>query len=199
MVERKKGDWGWPRKGKLMGIMSEQSEQQFDEQWHLPEKFRLTAEALAANDERQREWRALFGAFTPVSPQQKARRRALTTRDHYEAAGNTHLLPAQQRVELAAAFAELGRFDLAAMTSPAETERAEYYDIWLAVLKSESEWCRHPEKHQYAERDVFSVKLDRDAILLRCNLCGFRNVAALPNHIAEGREKRKRYRLQHLV
>lgn len=173
--------------------MSEKSEQSFDTAWHLPKKFAISPELLAQNDARQKEWRESFGSFAQASPRQRARSRALLTRDNYEATGKDHLLP-DQLAELAEAYAELGRFDIAAETSLTPAMRGHYAEIWEAVLRDEADWCEHPEQHQYAERDVFSVKLDADVHLLRCNICGLRNVAPLPDHIAKGREKRARAR-----
>ena len=173
--------------------MSQKSEQAFNESWSLPEKFWLTDELLEKNNERQRVWREELN-FVQCSPQQKARQRALTTRQSYERAGITHLLPAQLS-ELAAAYAELGRYDKAAELEPDVHQRVEYDSILLAVWRHDSDWCRHPEKHQYAERDIFSIKIDADAVLLRCNECGFRNVRSIPEHIAAGRSKRENARV----
>lgn len=170
--------------------MSEKSEELFEQKWSLPEKFRLTDELLEQNNQRQREWRETLGVPT-VSPQHKARQRALLVRQEYEQAGNTSLLPATQLSQLAEAYATLGRFDKAADLAPTDGERAEYLEFWSAVWRDDSASCAHGDGHYYAERDVFSVKLDADAVIMRCNMCGFRNCVPLPAEIEDQRKKRR--------
>lgn len=179
-----------------------ESEKQFDEKWYLPEKFRVTPELtpqmlkiLEQSDERQKELAEIFGSPN-ATPQMRERARAVMIRDRFESYDREtqENLPDAQKSEWANAYAILGRYDYAVNVAPTGNERVEYHDIWLAVWRDESETCAHPDNHHYAEKDVYSVKLNADAVLMKCNICRFRNVKPIPQFIEEGRQKRAEYR-----
>lgn len=180
------------------------SEQQFDERWDLPEKFRITAELtpkmrkiLEESDAQQKELLSAFGGISQQTPQTRERARAAMICEKYESMMTNDLfkvLPNAQKSEWANAYAILGRYDQATNISPTGDERAEYHDIWEAVWRDETETCEHPEHHHYAEKDVFSVKLNADCVLMKCNICRFRNVLPPPEFLTAARAKRAEHR-----
>jgi hypothetical protein len=178
------------------------SEQNFDKPWQLPEKFRLSAdldserqkEILRQSEDKQKEWKSLYGQpFAQTSPQIRERARAVILKDEYEAYGIENLVESQ-RTELAEAYAILGHFDRAAELAPTTELKVEYVQVWSAVWRDDSAWCAHGKSSQFAEKDIYSVKHNADALLLRCNECGERNVAPTPKHIVDGRKKRQSVR-----
>lgn len=167
--------------------MSEKSEQIFEEKWQLPEKFRLTDELLEKSDAEQSELRDLY-KLENSSPVSAERKRALAQISDLL---NIENPTDAQKSQLAESYAVLGRFDKACEIAPTAFEQNDYADIWIAVHRDESEWCAHPKSARYAEKDVFSVELDAEAILYRCNTCRFRNVAPIDAELAGQRAKRK--------
>lgn len=174
------------------------SEQKFDQPWQLPEKFRLSAELDTAQQkellrkslEKQNEWKSLYGQpFAQTSPQIRERARAAILKDEYENYGLDNLTESQ-KAELAEAYAILGHFDRAAGIAPSFEQRIEYAEIWGAVWRADFEWCGHAKQSQYAQKDIYSVKHEADAVLLRCNECGERNVVPAPKHIVDARKRR---------
>jgi hypothetical protein len=152
------------------------------EKWDLPKPFQLTSELLAAADAQQKIWASEVNQpFARLSPSARARGRAALI------AADVSATPADR----ADAYATIGRFDEAAAVCADEALFAEYTELWTVMIKDDNEWCNHPKSFQYVERDVYSIRHESDAHLLRCNQCGFRNlVAVLPEPIADLRRKR---------
>lgn len=151
-----------------------------DEKWSLPARFQATPETLPEFDKQQQE----MAAASPFSTDPKLRemqRAQIIATD-----------PSCSPTERAEAYLTLGRPDLAVQVpglSKEEWSRCGH--IHWANERPDDEWCGHAQSAQFVERDLYSASREAHGHLLRCNICGFRNlVLELPEHIAEGRRKR---------
>lgn len=158
------------------------------EKWELPNAFQLTPERLKANDERQAEW-AKQESAAPQTIDERDRQRARLILSSFI---NIDLLtqPPAVRAEISEALATVGRYDEAAVVEPNASLAADYRDIWAALQRPDAEWCVHPLSARYSERDVFNVRDQSEAVLYRCNTCGFRNIAPVDALLQDQRTRR---------
>lgn len=106
------------------------------------------------------------------------------------------------REQYAEALAEIGHFEHAAKVTKNKDRRKDYKSIWKAILKDDTERCKClktdfngvRKNNLFAELEVWSLKHGRRMPLIRCNICGHRNVKNLPESIAKEREIRQRNR-----
>jgi hypothetical protein len=108
------------------------------------------------------------------------------------------------RHQLAERLAIVGRYDLAAEIEPDPVYQDEYVKILEAVFREDDEWCdcgplrgsgEYAEieiSQQVVKAEVWSLKHNQMMMLLKCNGCGFLNVASLPNHLKRARSLRVR-------
>jgi hypothetical protein len=173
-----------------------------EEKWELPEALRLTPEALAEADRRDRE--AVARGQSPYashSPRDFERLRALRAVEdltaqlrHVERQMGAvftsrgcenfeGLRDAQKAVwtQLAEAHAATGRYDLAARFEPDRRRRAECLRIWRAVLRDDSHWCGCPPQtsglpQAFIKAEVWLVREGRWGHLVKCAGCKCLNV-----------------------
>lgn len=192
-----------------------------NERWELPGPLRLTPERLEEVEAEQRKLAARAQSpFANLSPAEHERATAARVASEHKA--NLELLdflilkgeglkrPSRKErgglrvakdarpavaAQLAAAYAVVGRYDLAAEVEPDEGQRAEYLKIWGAVWRKDEAWCDCPPPlaggtHSFVRQNIFSAKHQREMPLLRCAVCGCMNVAPLPAALAEQRRHR---------
>ena len=191
-----------------------------EERWELPEPLQiaLNPELLVKADAQQRAWRSKAASpYGSMSPQEFERVRAVRMveemlRDLPPLVQEIHRLSIsdpqsrlaeydQARINLQTQLAEqlaiMGRFDEAAIYEPDSKERDNYVSILEAVMRDDEEDCGHSPKRKFVEKDVWSIRHERDLHLVTCaqvlsnrSTCGFRNVQALPPGLVRQREAR---------
>lgn len=91
-------------------------------------------------------------------------------------------------------FVEAGEFELALRTTRSSELRAKCRSLLAAIDIDDEEFCEHPKyvshdgqlhPNYYRERDVWSQKHGQVVSVVRCAVCGFRNVRPLPADLAE--------------
>lgn len=158
----------------------------------IPEKFRasidLTDEAafalLQKNDAEQKVLSERVNSpFTKTSPLGVQRQKAAITIKNLLQVQQFQPLVDAQIEQLAEAYAFTGRYDLAAETS--KVNSAHYEAIWEAVFKDDGDWCSHGSRHQYVSDHVYSIRDQKEHVLLKCNMCRHLNVMAKPDHLVQ--------------
>lgn len=181
------------------------------EKWTLPANLKLTKALRAQAEEQQAEWASKTASpFGSLSPAEFERSKAATS-----AAENERLLQAIEdapnkeefaesamflRQSLAENYAVLGRFDKSAELEHNPTRRAEYEQILRAIKRSDSAWCKCadqlgdvPVSNVFVKQNIWSVKLNKEIVLLACRECGELNaVESVPIAIAKERAARVR-------
>lgn len=181
----------------------------------------VTPERLAENEEFQRGLRAKFAArFSLKNPLEiEMSRAALLLKANAEIINALHiqlknaktgrrairLMLKRYYAENAEAWASLGAFDKAADIEPDKRRKKEYRSKHKALIIDDSEWCIHPKyrmeegqrlQNYFRESDVYSEKHGRIVSVLKCNECGFRNIAPLPPDLQKLSEDRKAFMLK---
>lgn len=100
-------------------------------------------------------------------------------------------------LERAEAWAALGRYDKAMELDPRPATG--YAETWEAITNPQT-WCGHgigPQQKgispQFKERDVFNIRTNSFAHLVKCSVCGHRQVGPLPKHLARQEERRNQF------
>ena len=168
----------------------------------------ITPERLAENEEFQRGLRSKFASRFSLksSLEIEMSRAALLLKANAEIINALHIQHAKAKTgkqtikrmlnryysENAEAWASLGAFDKAADIEPDKRRKKDYLSKHKALLIDDSEWCSHlkykiEDNHRlpnyFRESSVFSEKHGRVVAVLRCNECGFRNIAPLPSDL----------------
>lgn len=186
-----------------------------NEKWSLPEALDLnkSPELLAKTLEWQQELAVRANSpFARLGPQEHARAQALrmipdlqnslnSVRDEIiksslvnggdapslrDAREAEHVLQAR----LAEAYAQTGRYDLAASVDPRPAHRDEWQSIMEAVLRDDDEICKCAPGREVVELEVFSVKHGKVMPLIKCSGCTLRNVKVMPRELAQQRAHR---------
>jgi hypothetical protein len=184
--------------------------------WELPPALKATPERLEAWAAEQRKLAQRANSpFANLSPSEHARARAsrhveeLTTALKFVekklgkvftsggAESFEELQAAQQGIwrQLAEAHATTGRFDLAAHYEYDRGEKARYLRYWRAVWRDDEHFCTCPPTlaglpQFFAVADVWSVKHNREVILVRCGACKCLNVTTRREVLAPILEQR---------
>jgi hypothetical protein len=200
--------------------MSETNRTTNDEQWHLPEPLQiaLNPELIIKAEAQQRDWKSKAASpYGSLSPQEFERVRAVRMteemlRDLPPLIAEIHRLSISDpdgrlaeyervrvnlQTQLAEALAIMGRFDEAARFVPDPEARANYLSILEAVMRPDSEDCGHSAKWKFVEKDVWSIRDEKELHLITCaqvmpdrSTCGFRNATTLPPVLKLQREAR---------
>jgi len=174
-----------------------------EEKTFLPDRFRIDAakrtpeqeEILRRADAQQQKWREDFAQpFLHTSPQTRERARASIVIEEYERQEIGTLTP-HQKEELAAAYAQVGRFELAYRVEPDRDRKNEYRTIFNAIYKTPDErWCKCDRRQQFLSLEVYSPKHERVVALMKCANCGFMNAADLSDRLKTARVERAAHR-----
>jgi hypothetical protein len=111
-----------------------------------------------------------------------------------EALRDSDGLTGDQHEILAEAYAETGRYDLAAETTQKADSREVYTRYWDAMNLPDDDWCPHHEKHKYVKEIVYSFKHGQEMPMLACNVCDIWNVADMPEVLEAARKRRAEVR-----
>jgi|SRR6476620_4124895 len=164
------------------------------ELWTIPEKWRWDetnpdfAELVRVSEAQQKKWAEKFNQpfATKTSRDIEMGRAVIIAHSH----GNP--------VEVAEAWAILGRYDLAVELDPRPATG--YAEIWRAITEP-TEWCGHGvgprikgQHPQYREKEVWNVLTGSWSNVLRCSECGHRQVGPLPKHLVKQEEKRAEFK-----
>lgn len=185
------------------------------EKWELPERLRLTNPDVLAQSEQMRAdlSKRAQSPFAHLSPHDAERHNAGIIATHLEGelqhlneelgrAITTYaddrlneLLEAQKAVSarLAESYATLGRYDLAAQTTPHQEQRKEYVEILEAINRPDDEWCPCAPGRDHIKRDI-TLPDGQRKVLRACSGCGGMNVVPIPAHLAQQRAHRAKAR-----
>lgn len=172
-----------------------------NERWSLPESLDLnkSPELLAKTLEWQRELHVRANSpFARLSPQEHARAQAMRMIPDLQNSLNSIADDEESALEgkkvlqsrLAEAYAQTGRYDLAASIDPRPAHRDEWQSVMEAVVRDDDESCQCAPGKEVVELDVFSVKHNRVMSLIKCSGCGLRNVKVIPRELAQQRAHR---------
>jgi hypothetical protein len=135
---------------------------------------------LLANDKEQLERASRVNApFTRASPLDVERSKAEISIQALSVVERTK----EQDEQFADYWALLGRYDVALAVTKDEGKKAAYNAIIEAIERDDSETCPHPAQHKFVKQRVYSEKHGKEKSLVQCNVCGFQNVTATPDHI----------------
>lgn len=155
-----------------------------DEKWEIPEKWRASIDIsdeaahalLVENDKAQAELsKHANSPFSRANPRILFRSKAYTAIETLLHVQQFQPLTADQKDQLAEAYALIGRYDLAAQTAKAHKKL--YLKYWQAVFEQDANWCPHGAKHQYVKEHIWSIREQKEVPLLACNVCGNWNAA----------------------
>lgn len=184
--------------------------------WELPEALRATPERLAEFEAAQRELaRRSQSPFANLSPSQSERARAARVIPELEAAlkgvekklgkvftaGGAESFEELQEAQkifwrqLAEAHAVTGRYDLAAHYEYDRPEKARHLRVWRAVWRDDGHFCACPatlagHPQFFVVADIFSVKHNREMMLVKCSACKCLNVTTSREVLAPLQEQR---------
>lgn len=176
-----------------------------DQKWPIPAKFRasldLSDEAahalLQKCDAEQKELGARINSpLTRNSPTERARSKAYIAIQTLFQVKQTQKLAPEQIEQLAAAFADVGRYDLAAEAS--KQNKSLYKKYWKAIWADNKGWCKHGSEHQYLKERIFSIREGGEVSLLACNIpnCETWNAAPTPIYIKQQQQTAQRHQGQ---
>lgn len=174
------------------------------EKWELPLRLRWSdenpefEELVRRSEAKQKEWEAKtnkpFARQTPLDAERgMARIRIQAKRDALASLSPDDPMYARVAGQLAEAYSITGRFDLAAEIDPRPKYRQEWQALADAVMREGDDRCACPNMPRakgthpiFQERSVWSLRLNREVFLLRCNNCGFRyTTESKPAHLVE--------------
>jgi hypothetical protein len=184
--------------------------------WELPKPLQINADNLAEFEAALKALvRRAQSPFANLSPSEHARARAARHVEELTAALTAvdlklakvftargvekfaELEEAQRCLwrQLAEAHATTGRFDLAAHYEYDRTESARHLHYWRAVWRDDEHFCSCPPTlaglpQFFAAADVWSVKHNREAILVKCSACKCLNVTTKREVLAPILEQR---------
>ncbi len=182
------------------------------ERWELPERLRITDPDVLAQSEQMRAdlSKRVQSPFAHLSQDETERHNAGIMATHLEGE-RQHLqeqinevfngqLPGElyeftaahhaTSSRLAETYATLGRYDLAAETTPDEARRAEYIEILEAINRPDDEWnCQCAPGKDFIKRDIVTPDGQRK-VLRSCSGCGELNIVPIPKHLAQQRAHR---------
>lgn len=181
------------------------------EKWELPIALRLDPsnpdhQALLAQAERQQQaWEAKSAKpFASQSPVDLERSHALIKIKSKEAAlvGMSLDDPGYCNLtaQLGEAYATIGRFDKAAEVDARPAYRREYLSLWNALMRDDGETCecqtrpRQTHERTTREQEVWSIRHNRAMPIMKCPLCGHRNITGLHSHVAVQDEQRATFK-----
>jgi hypothetical protein len=170
----------------------------------------VTPELLAENEKEQQQWREHYRvpAVGIETHAQRVIRDNLATIDALEkslaSAKYGEKRPIRNRIkqlrnDTAIWCESIGQFEAAADLTSCRHQRKLYRRKSDAVTRPDDEWCEHPtfenvdgvvSQNCTREQDVYSDKHGRVMPLLRCRICGFRNVRELPPELQKLSEHR---------
>ncbi len=164
-----------------------------DEPYKIPENFRVSVNKTDAkafrrlldSDEFQQQLAEKF-QIKAETPKERERRRAFITINTLR----QQKLSADQKEQLAEAYATLGEYEIAAKISKNKDRKSEYNAISKAVWLPDDEWCEHIEAKKYIKEYVFSVKEGKEMPLLACAVCRTLNVTDSPESLKNAQNKR---------
>ena len=155
----------------------------------------ITPELLEENEKNQKEWQKFIKIPDFLLSGQAAwqKRDAILTRDLSQTIafleGELEKITAEparseiitvlikKRDELSEIYARKGEFGLAAVIASSEARARLYTSYFEAEERADKETCPHFGKNNYLEKyPIKSKKYGDFAALLRCNVCGFRNL-----------------------
>jgi hypothetical protein len=168
-----------------------------EEKWQIPGQYRVDErpDLLAAADEQQKQWAEQVNSPLAVqTPRARLRVRAFGIVRDLEALRDSDGLTGDQHEILAEAYAETGRYDLAAETTQKADSREVYTRYWDAMNLPDDDWCPHHEKHKYVKEIVYSFKHGQEMPMLACNVCDIWNVADMPEVLEAARKRRAEVR-----
>lgn len=186
-----------------------------DGKWNLPERLRISdPEVLAQSEQMRAELsKRVQSPFAHLSSQEYERHNAGIMATHLELErqhlgeqindvfsgkmpGDLHEFTAAHgaiSARLAEAYATLGRYDLAAETTPDEAQRKEYVEVLEAINRPDDEWCECAPGRDHIKRDIILPNGER-RVLRACSACRGMNVVPIPRHLSQLRGHRQQAR-----
>jgi len=170
-----------------------------DGKWELPAGL-LTKEHLAKSQAMQDDLaQRVNSPFASKSTKDLEMFRAGILIKELEPLMQAGVISAIDREYLAESYASIGEYAKASQATANDANKERWEAIWNAVFLDDAEKCNCPDaqhdggrtNNQGVEENVFSLKHLKVMPVIKCSICGHRNVAQLPSRISKERSHRQ--------